>query len=412
MTHHPEHTWGHTAPFGLEYYRVATDLLRRIRDDASIIAEVSARATETIRSGHTVYMNVSTGHMPSWELIGDREGSPGIFHVNTGDSNTPEEYAAMQAGDMLLTNRVSEDVRAAHNRGVYVVIFTTCYVNNRMTPPGAVQPNENNLMPEDVASRVIDSHIPWQQGILNVPEIPAMPVCPGSSNISCAIHWMITAETAYALATGGAPDGTKARQYVDTLLDRLAVIRETEWARIAETAPVIAKRIISGGHYFVHSRNGGVESEANGVAAGLMMVNHFRPPRSVSEGGDKDTTLIAAVSVDDPKEIAWADEARANGHFIVGVGQPGNEGLRSRCDVYLDDRCPEPAGVIPVPGRPEGVSPATGIVNNIATYMLTGQFVDEMCRRGAVPCFYMGYYRTLGQPYNEVMRALFTERGY
>ncbi|MBM3265063.1 MAG: hypothetical protein FJY97_16795 [candidate division Zixibacteria bacterium] len=411
MGHHPEHTWGHTAPFGIEYYRVATGLLRQIGDDATLIAEVAAKTVETIRAGRTVYMNVSTGHMPSLDLIADREGSPGIFHVNTNDSNTPEEYAAMRSGDMLLTNRVSEAVKEVRDRGVYVVVFTTCYVNNRITPPGMVQPNENDLMPEDVASRVVDSHIPWQQGILNVPEIPTMPVCPGSSNVTCSIHWMITAEAAYALATGGAPDGSKARLYVNTVLARLAAIRETQWTRIAEIAPVIARRIISGGHYFVRSRNGGVESEASGVAAGLYMVNKFEL-RPAQEGGEKDVTLIAAVSPNDPKELEWADEARAHGHLVVGIGQPQNNELRSRCDLYLDDLCPELGGVVPVPGRPEGVSPATGIVNNVAMYMVAGQFIDEMCRRGAVPCFYMGYYRTLGKPYNEVMGFLFDRRGY
>ena len=411
MSHNPEHTWGRTGPFGLEYYRVVTDLLRQIRDDAPILAEIAARATETIRAGRTVYMNVSTGHMPSNELVNDREGSPGIFQVNTSDSNTQEEYDAMQAGDMLLTNRVSEAVKTVRDRGVYVVVFTTCYVNNRITPPGKVQPNENDLMPEDVATLVVDSHIPWGQGLLNVPEIPAMPVCPGSSNVTCSIHWMITAEVANALATGGSPDGSKAREYVDTLLQRLAAIREQEWSRIAETAPIIAKRILSGGRYFVKSRNNGVQSEANGVAAGLMMVNNL-PARPAGEGGDKDTLLIAAVSVNDPEEIAWAEEARASGNFIIGIGQPGNDGLRSRCDVYFNDRCPEAAGILTIPGRKEGVCPATGIINNITMYLLTAQFVDEMCRRGAVPCFYMGYYRVLGEPYNKVMSELFKERGY
>jgi hypothetical protein len=411
MNHHPEHTWGHTVPFGLDYYQSATGLLRQIRADAPIIAEVAAKATSAMRSGRKVYMNITTGHMPTNELVNEREGNPALFHFNGSDANTPEEYAAMQAGDVLMTNHVSEAVKAVRDRGVYVVVFTTCYVNNRITPPGKVQPNENDLMPEDVASRVIDTHIPWEQGLVTVPEIPVMKVCPGSSNITCTVHWMITAEVAHALATGGMPDGAAGRRYVDILLERLADVRERDWPRIAETAVGIAKRIIGGGHYFVRSRNRGVESEANGVAAGLMMVNHF-DPRPAGEGGDRDTMLIAAVSPDDPEELGWADGARANGTFLIGIGQPHNDGLRDRCDVYFDDRCVEMEGVIPIPGRPAGVCPATGILNNIIMYMLTAQFVDEMCRRGAVPCFWMGYYRQLGEPHNRVIRTLFLERGY
>ena len=44
-------------------------------------------------------------------------------------------------------------------------------------------------------------------------------------------------------------------------------------------------------------------------------------------------------------------------------------------------------------------------------YMLTAQFVDEMCRRGAVPYFFMGAYRD-GSDYNSVMRPFCLERGY
>jgi hypothetical protein len=122
--------------------------------------------------------------------------------------------------------------------------------------------------------------------------------------------------------------------------------------------------------------------------------------------------LIAAVGPDDPQELAWADEARANGNFIVGIGPSENDGLAGRCDVYFDDRCGEPAGVIAVPGRAERICPATGILNNIIAYMLTAQFVDEMCRRGAVPYFWMGFYREGGKAYSDIMRPFFLERGY
>ena len=85
--------------------------------------------------------------------------------------------------------------------------------------------------------------------------------------------------------------------------------------------------------------------------------------------------------------------------------------IHKSCDVYFDDRCDEVAGVIPIPGLPDKVCPATGILNNVIMYMLTAQFVDEMCRRGAVPYFFMGAYRD-GSDYNSVMRPFCLERGY
>lgn len=410
METHPEHTWGHTLPFGEEYYQNATKLLRAIRDDSAIMAEVAAKAADAIRAGNKVYANITTGHMPTYELVNDREGNPAQFEFTGADTCTPEQFAAMRAGDVLFTNHVSEAVRDARDAGVYVVVFTTCYVNNQDTPPGKVVSNPHNWMPEDVASRVIDSHIPWYQGLVRAPEIPEMEICPGSANGSCAIHWMITAEVAYALATKGSPTGAIGRQYVDILLERLADVHAQDLEHINEIAVLIAKRIIDGGHYYVRSRNEGIQSEANGVAQGLMMCNAFEP-RPASVGGDKDVFLIAAVSANDPQELAWAEETQANGNYVVGIGPSNNDGLRDRCDVYFDDRCDEAAGVISIPGRSDKVCPATGILNNIIMYMLTAQFVDEMCRRGAVPYFFMGAYRD-GSDYNSVMRPFCLERGY
>ena len=80
--------------------------------------------------------------------------------------------------------------------------------------------------------------------------------------------------------------------------------------------------------------------------------------------------------------------------------------------MYFSNRCAEAAGVIEVAGMTESICPVTGILNNIILHLLTAQFVDEMCRRGAVPYFYMGLYRTGGSEYNALVEDFFRERGY
>ena len=110
--------------------------------------------------------------------------------------------------------------------------------------------------------------------------------------------------------------------------------------------------------------------------------------------------------------MAWADTARANGNYIVGIGSPEANALQQRCDSYFDNRCPEATGTIPIPGSDESVSPATGIINLIIMYVIKAQFIDEMCRRGAVPYFWMGVYRPLGFDYIDMVRPFFKERGY
>jgi len=394
-----------------EYYGRAVALVSAIRDDADILAEVAAKATEAIRAGHRVYANVTTGHMPTSELVNEREGNPSLFEFTGHDVCSPEQFAAMRAGDVLLTNHVGNQELEAREAGVYVVVFTTCYFNNRNTPPGEVAPNENDWMPEDVASRVIDSHISWEQGLVHLPQVPEMAVLPGSSNGTCAIHWMITAEVTQALATGVTPDGSRAREYGGILLTRLADAYSRDGERRAQAAAAMADRIIDGGHYYVRSRNDGVKAESNGTAQGLKLVNVFEP-RPAQEGGDRDVMLIAAVSVNDPQELSWAEGARANGNLVLGIGPSHNDGLRERCDTYFDDRCAEDAGVLAMPDRDERVCPVTGIANNVIMHVLMAEFVDEMCRRGGVPCFIMGGYRTGHPEYNGPMQELFAERGY
>ena len=102
------------------------------------------------------------------------------------------------------------------------------------------------------------------------------------------------------------------------------------------------------------------------------MLTCAHEPRPAASGGDTDTLSITAVSADHPQEVAWAQEARAN----------GTRGVTS------------------------------GIIDNVLTQMLLSQMTDEMCRRGAVQYFYMGLYRLGGREYNTVMKSHFDAPGY
>ena len=410
MDRNPEHTWGHCLSFGEEYYQEATRLLRKVHTDAELIADVAQKAAEALRAGGKVYTDAAVGHMPPTEMANDREGNPAQIHC-CGHNCSEEDHAALAAGDVLITNHVSSAVRQLRDAGVYVVGLPTAYVNGHNTPLGKVHPNENDWLLKDVSSIVLETHIPWDQGIVHIPQLPEMPVFPVSSNITCGIHWMLTAEVAHALATGIRADGATAREYLDVVLERLEQIQREDTAAVNDTAVVVAKRIIGDGRFYVRSRNPGVQGDANGVAAGLMLTNAFEM-RGAGEGGDRDTLVIAAVSADDSQELEWADQARANGNYIVCIGPDNSPELQQKCDVYFRNRCGETAGVIAVENLPEKICPATGILNNVILQILTAQFVDEMCRRGAVPYFLMGAYRTGGTDYNRLMGGFFQERGY
>ena len=121
MTLNSEHTWGHTIAFGEEYYQKAVEMLQGIHGEAEIIAEVATRAADAIRAGRKVYAGLIAGHMPHYELVNEREGNPAQFEFSTkGWAN--EDIAAMQEGDVLLTNRVAEVVKEEnHDKGTITV---------------------------------------------------------------------------------------------------------------------------------------------------------------------------------------------------------------------------------------------------------------------------------------------------
>ena len=77
----PSHNWGHNMAFGEEYYQNAVQLLRDIRGAAEILEEIATKATDALRTKHTVYANITTGHMPTYELINDREGNPAFLGI-------------------------------------------------------------------------------------------------------------------------------------------------------------------------------------------------------------------------------------------------------------------------------------------------------------------------------------------
>ena len=80
MAQNSEHTWGHTLPFGEEYYQGVTSLLSKIYDDAEIIAGVAQKAAAALRAGKKVYTDAAIGHMPPTEMEDEREGNPAQIH--------------------------------------------------------------------------------------------------------------------------------------------------------------------------------------------------------------------------------------------------------------------------------------------------------------------------------------------
>ena len=82
--------------------------------------------------------------MPHDELADERVGNPRHFERPSNREELAELFEALEPGDVVLTQTMFEQLRELRDRGVIVVVVTTCYVVNASHPPGQVT-NENGV---------------------------------------------------------------------------------------------------------------------------------------------------------------------------------------------------------------------------------------------------------------------------
>jgi hypothetical protein len=306
-----------------------------------------------------------------------------------------------------VTNDVNENVRKARDAGVYVVGVPVNYVDNEWTPRGFVSPNPNNWFLKDTSSVILQSYIPYTQGIVDCPEIPEMKLCPSSANSVCSLYWMFQCEVANKLKNPKVKPVDKSAEFLDMVIGRLRDSYRLQKDYMFDNAPTVAKMIGNGGYYHCTSDHGGVQSESNGVAMGPMMTNAFR--NKMKKG---DVHLVATIEPDSQKIVDEAKKAREMGMFVVAIA-PGNSiQIRSLSDVFIDNLSPEGGGLLDIPGFPEKVGTVGGIMNNMLMWIFTAQFIDEMVRRGWIPWFWMGFYQVGGRAYDDAVRPFFMKQGF
>jgi len=392
-----------------EYHQGTLDILARQRAELDQIGELTSRAATVIRKGGTVWTWMNLGHMPRYEQIATRRGSPGVMKDTSN-------FKSLKKGDMIFTDRCNRDVLNARERHVYVVCVTSNYQDNEFRPAGFTDVSHGNpdgLMLKDVSNEILHSHTPYEQGLVHAPEIPELAICPSSGTGSGSIHWMLNAELAYKLADSNAPTVSKSREYLETLTKRVERLRE-HMDRIRETAVTMTRRIRAGGRWYARSiEHPGFESEYH-VASGPRIVNW----------GDWDAALeknvfsVAGISPAYGAEVELALSKRAEGAFVVGIGPSAVDGvvpnrrLIDVADAGFDTFSPESGGVIRIPGRDDTICPTSGLMGNIIQQMIVAQWADEMVRRGAVPYFLMGSYQRGGDAYNAGMKIPFERQGF
>jgi uncharacterized phosphosugar-binding protein len=399
-----KYNWGHTMDFGEQYYVRITEILECIRrNEMQLIGDISSRMADTLKKGGTVWYDAYVGHMGSLECNEANKGNPKIIKSNQKEVR----HDQMKAGDVLVTNSVNERVRGARDNGVYVVGVPVNYVDNEWTPPGFVTPNANNWRLGDVSSVILQSYIPYTQGVVDCPEVPEMKICPSSANSVCSLFWMFQAEVANKFRNPKAKPVDKSAELLDTVIGRIGDAYRMQKDYIFDHAATVAKMIGNGAHYHVTSDHGGVQSEANGVAMGPMMTNAFR--KEMKKG---DVHLVATIEPDSQKIIDEAKKAKDMGQFVVSIA-PGNSlQIRRLSDVFIDNLGPEGGGLLSIQGFAEKVGSVNGVVNNTLMWIFTAQFIDEMVRRGWIPWFWLGFYQIGGREYDNAVRPFFLKQGF
>ncbi len=416
-----EYDFGHKILFMEEYYQGTMEILGCLSGEAGHIGELSSRAASIIKNGGTVWSSMNIGHMPSREQSEKRRGNPGVMkdHTALSEKQAKSEmreaaFEEIKKGDMVFTNYCNRSLQAARDRGVYVVCVPVNYVNNEFWPEGYVLPNEDNLLLSDVSNEILHSYIPYEQGLVHVPEIPYMAICPSCVTGLGALYWMLAGEVANKLADKKAKTVDKSAEYLTILTERVRKIKETHMKHIRETAVEMAHRVRDGGRWFAKSiEHTGFQSELVRVASGPWMPN----TGDWNANKSRNIMLITGISPAFPEEVKIALEKQLEGAFVIGIGPASMDGivppgrLIDIADAGFDNFSPESGGVISIPGRRETVCPTSGIAGNIIQQMICAQWADEMARRGSIPYFLMGNYRT-GRGFNRMMQPYAEERGY
>ncbi len=413
-----EYTFGHTSLFMDQYYDGTIEILSGIRGDFDQIGDLTNRAVKVLKNGGTVWTSMNIGHMPFYEQADGRRGNPRVLrhHVKNPLKLEHENvrWDMLKSGDMVFTNYCSRDVKAARDRGVYVVSVTVNYTNNEFRPADFANPNEDNLLLSDVSNEILHSHVPYNQGLVQAPEIPEMTICPSTVTGSGAIHWILSAEISEKLERSNAPNISVGEQYLDILTERIERVREHRDA-IRATAVEMTRRIRDGGRWFARSlEHPGFQSELTGVASGPMIVNWGDWEKTK----DRNVMLIGAISPAYQEEIALAREKKAEGAYVIGVGPASLDGdvpserLIDSADSGFDNFSPESGGVIADPKSGSQICPTSGIVGDVIQQMICAQWTDEMVRRGSVPYYWMGFFQNGGRPYDDGIRMFFERQGF
>jgi uncharacterized phosphosugar-binding protein len=271
---------------------------------------------------------------------------------------------------------------------------------------------------EEVSDLVLTSGIPFTNGVLYVPEIPAVRFAPMSVQGCGNFFWMVMGEIA-AREKGGASNGSTdvAEQYINLVMQRGEKIKG-DFDHIDETGKMLAQYVADGAAVWTYSGGGtGMSGEINHRASGLAMIKGLNPDKVDEDVKSGDICFLASEVSDEPETYQMAEKLNSMGvHTIYTgpaetVGSNGND-VAKIAEMHIETYSPEREGVIQINGWDRMLLPATGIMYAFALWMTNSQFLTHLINQDMTPYLWMGIHLIGGRGYNDEMRELLASRGY
>jgi len=412
-------------PFMDQYYDGAVRIVEGIRDtQLGNIGRAMQKAYEIRKNGGTLYSDTTFGHYASFAGSRDLPGQPWI--LPQFDIGSPEEtFDAIKPGDFLLTHVTSEARKRAKERGVYVVGVTNNYYPFYKTPPDGLRPDKMALpTTEEMSNMVIDSQVPWDNGLVDAPQITEFKLCPSTGLAAFSVYWSCTALLATLIGSKGKDTSVEpARRYLDLLLARFRQIKtdRDKFDRVAKkwADMILAKRpvfMVYGEQFRMSERRVGnpYVSDAVGAASGSMIGQHYNPDKLTAN----DMVFICSMRSRQEQELEAARMAKRKGAYVAALCPYATDGDSSGVRLYkeVDDAfntySDESEGVLDIKGFDTPICPTAGLTGLLVHWMLMASWTDQMAQRGEMPYYWMGYHEKGGDVYDQVIRPYFMKRGY
>jgi uncharacterized phosphosugar-binding protein len=407
-----------------QYYEGMLKIAQDIRQtQVGNISKAMEKAYELKQKNGRIYSHVLLGHLIMFTGSPDLPGQPYILPQRV-DRQQKEDFDAMKKGDFLLTNGIAS-IPEAREKGVYVVGITNNYVANAKTAPGGL--TKMDVKMEDVCDMVVDSQMPWYNGLVNAPQLPQFRPIPSSGTTMALIYWAMTASLANLIGTKGKGSSSQpVEKYLDLAIDRFQMIG-SDRPKIDSVTEKWADLVLGNkARFLVYGHPQQVEpyegtknmfvNEAYIVASGTIIADLYDLRANVMKKND--ILLIGGFTSDNADEIRVARHGKSVGANTVAFCPFATDGDSSGLRLFkeVDDAfntySDESEGVIAVPGFPKKVSPLTGVTGNMVHWLLMAQWTDHMARRGEFPYFWQGFHETGAPEYDKMVKPLFDKRGY